>query len=156
MKNSSPSWQSTLVALVTILLVGGIFVVVFEKSGTDDAIKVWGVLGTLVGAIIGAVPAYFFGQQGTTAAREEAQRTHERAQSEVKRWQDSQERSQDIASQALKTKQESVEQVARAQAKAEQAQELAKISDSKLQAFLTVADDEHARAAKSLRPDLPW
>lgn len=160
MKSSSPSWQSTLVALATILLVGGIFIVVFEKSGTDDAIKVWGALGALVGVIVGAVPAYFFGQQGTQAAREEAQRTHDTAISEIKRWQDSQERAQDIASQALRTKQESIEKVkiveASEKAKAKAAEERAKNADSMLQALLTVAGEEKAKAARALRPELPW
>lgn len=160
MKNSSPSWQSTLVAIVVVLLAGGIFMAVFEKSGTSDALKVWAALGTLVGAVVGAMPAYFFGAQGTAAAREEAQRTHEKSLAEVKRWQDSQERTQDLASAALKSEGETAQQAkeieAREKAKAKAAEDRAQVADAKLQTLLTVGDQNLVKAARKLQPGLPW
>ncbi len=84
--NSKPSWQSTIIALALIALAGGIFIVVFEKEGIDSGLKVWAVLGTLVGVITGAVPTYFFGQQATAAAREDSRQAHKTADEEkVKR-----------------------------------------------------------------------
>ena len=84
--NSKPSWQSTIIALALIALAGGIFIVVFEKEGIDSGLKVWAVLGTLVGVITGAVPTYFFGQQATASAREDSRQAHKTADEEkVKR-----------------------------------------------------------------------
>jgi len=117
--SNSPSWQSTLVALGLIALVGGIFIVVFEKSGTDDALKVWGGLGTLVGVLVGAIPTYFFGQQTTAAAQRETQRVHEAATSETKRWREALEKEQDNAATALKAQGESKSAVRKAEAKAD-------------------------------------
>ncbi len=67
---NSPSWQSTVIALALIALVGGIFIVVFEQEGTGSALEVWAALGTIVGVIAGAIPTYFFGQQSLTAVKE--------------------------------------------------------------------------------------
>jgi hypothetical protein len=113
----SPSWQSTLVALALIALLGGIFVVVFEKDGTDEALKVWGGLGTLVGVLVGAVPTYFFSRQATAVAQEETKRVHETATKEVDRWRDALEQSQDTASKALKARGEDEVRTRRAEAK---------------------------------------
>jgi gas vesicle protein len=159
-KSSSPSWQSTVVAIVVLLMAGGIFVAVFEKSGTDDALQVWAALGTLVGAVIGAMPAYFFGQQGAAAAREEAQRTHEKAATEIQRWQGSQERAQETADAALQAKQQTAEESqqleAREQAKAKAAEGRATEAEAKLQTLLAVGDKELQKTAKKQRPDLSW
>jgi hypothetical protein len=78
-----PSWQSTVIALALITLVGGIFIVVYEKDGIDAGLKAWGAIGTLVGVVAGAVPTYFFGRVSAAAAQEQLQSavkqaTHER------------------------------------------------------------------------------
>jgi Na+/glutamate symporter len=77
-----PSWQSTIIALALIALVGAIFIVVFAKEGADAALKVWAAIGTVVGVLAGAIPTYFFGQKATTAAKEESQRAHTTADEE--------------------------------------------------------------------------
>ena len=65
-----PSWQSTVIAIALMTLIGGIFIVVFLKSGTDAALKVWAVLGTLIGVLTGAIPTYFFQQGNVQAAQQ--------------------------------------------------------------------------------------
>jgi hypothetical protein len=74
---SKPSWQSTIIALAFIALVGGIFIAVYERDGTDAALKVWGALGTLVGVVVGAVPTYFFGQTAVAAHAQDARTAKE-------------------------------------------------------------------------------
>jgi uncharacterized membrane-anchored protein YhcB (DUF1043 family) len=70
--DKNPSWQSTLIALAFILLVGAIFLTVYTHSGVDDALKTWAAIGTLVGVITGAIPTYFFGSAAVKAARDDA------------------------------------------------------------------------------------
>lgn len=69
--SNGPSWQSTAIAVVFILLVGAIFLVVYDRDGIDTAIKAWGVIGTLVGVVTGAIPTYFFGKSTIDAERKE-------------------------------------------------------------------------------------
>ena len=54
-------------------LIGGIFIVVFLKNGTDAALKVWAALGTLIGVLTGAIPTYFFQQAHVEAAQSNVQ-----------------------------------------------------------------------------------
>jgi hypothetical protein len=96
--------------------VGGIFIVVFEKEGTDEALKVWGALGTLIGVLVGAIPTYFFGQQAAAAAKEETKRVHEAAANEAVRWQDALERSQDATKNAQQAQGKADEKVRSAEA----------------------------------------
>jgi len=67
MSDDNQSWQSTLIALGFILLVGAIFVVVYARDGIDTALKAWGGPGTLVGVVVGIIPTYFFGKSATAA-----------------------------------------------------------------------------------------
>jgi Na+/glutamate symporter len=73
----TPSWQSTIIALALIALVGGIFIAVFEKEGVDSALKVWAAIGTLVGVVTGVVPTYFFGQRAVSTANQHLEQTKE-------------------------------------------------------------------------------
>jgi hypothetical protein len=76
MNGKPPSWQSTIIALALIGLVGAIFIIVFEKEGTDAALKVWAAIGTVVGVLTGAIPTYFFGQKAAAVVKEESKRAH--------------------------------------------------------------------------------
>jgi membrane associated rhomboid family serine protease len=64
------SWQSTVVALALIALVGTIFMAVFVVAGIDAALKAWAAIGTLVGVITGVVPAYFFKETADNERKE--------------------------------------------------------------------------------------
>jgi predicted lipid-binding transport protein (Tim44 family) len=68
-----PSWQSTVIAICMIALVGAIFLVVYLKSGIDDALKAWGAVGTIIGVLTGAIPTYFFQQVAVQAAQASTQ-----------------------------------------------------------------------------------
>lgn len=85
--SATPSWQSTVVALALIILVGGIFIVVFEKNGVDAGLKVWAAIGTVVGVLTGALPTYFFGRASAVAARTELDRTTQQLHVERSRGQ---------------------------------------------------------------------
>jgi hypothetical protein len=52
--------QATVVAVLYVLLVGVIAVAALHEYSVDDFLKVWAVLGTLIGVLTGAVPSYFF------------------------------------------------------------------------------------------------
>jgi ribosomal protein L9 len=95
MSKTAPSWQSTVIALALIALVGGIFIVVFEKEGTGEALKVWGALGTLVGVLVGAVPTYFFGQQAAAVAKEASKTAQETVEEERQKRQEAEESARD-------------------------------------------------------------
>jgi hypothetical protein len=62
-----------------IFLVGAIFLTVFLKEGTDSALKVWGAVGTLVGVLTGAIPAYFFNKTTTDTLKGQSDEFRERA-----------------------------------------------------------------------------
>ena len=49
-----------LVAVCFIVLVGAITVVALEVYQVDEFLKVWAVIGTLVGVVTGAIPSFFF------------------------------------------------------------------------------------------------
>jgi hypothetical protein len=71
--------QATVVAVFYLLLVGVIAVVALHEYAIDDFLKVWAVLGTLVGVLTGAVPSYFFAISAG-GAKEERAKAEERAQ----------------------------------------------------------------------------
>jgi uncharacterized membrane-anchored protein YhcB (DUF1043 family) len=52
--------------------VGAVFITVYQKGGIDDGLKAWGAVGTVVGVLIGSIPAYFFHQ----VAKQEQQNTN--------------------------------------------------------------------------------
>jgi hypothetical protein len=85
MQSTNPSWQSTVIALAFIALVGGIFIVVYEKDGIDTALKAWGAIGTLVGVVVGAVPTYFFGRTSSAATAQQLTEARRQAQQERQR-----------------------------------------------------------------------
>lgn len=85
MPNTTPSWQSTVIACFLIGLVGGIFIVVYAGDGVDDALKAWAAVGTIVGVITGAVPTYFFGQSQTAQAEKRADEVRKEAAEEKER-----------------------------------------------------------------------
>lgn len=159
-KSTGPSWQSTVVAIVVLLMAGGIFVAVFEKEGTDDALQVWAALGTLVGAVVGAIPAYFFGQQGTTAAREEVQRTHDTALNESNRLHGLLERTNETTNNAITTAQEAANEAAvtaaSEEARATTALEQAAASEEKVNTLLALAEPALLQKARKQRKDLAW
>jgi hypothetical protein len=73
------SRQATLIAVFYVLLVAAIAVIALLEYEVDDFLKVWAVLGTLVGVLTGAIPAYFFAAAAGTAQRERA-RMEDKAQ----------------------------------------------------------------------------
>jgi hypothetical protein len=85
MENKAPSWQSTVIALALIGLIGAIFIVVFEKEGVSAALKVWAAIGTLVGVLTGAIPTYFFGRASATTAQQESERARQDAETALKK-----------------------------------------------------------------------
>lgn len=133
MNENSPSWQSTIIALALIALVGGIFMVVYIRDGIADALKAWGVLGTLVGVLVGAIPAYFFGQQTAAAARSESKTAKEVAGEE-------------------KRKREEAEDEATAVERREV--ERREAAEAKSKALLAAADPDTLERAKTMRGDL--
>jgi hypothetical protein len=100
MPGHTQSWQSTVIALALIALVGGVFIVVFEKEGTDEALKVWGALGTLVGVLVGAIPTYFFGQQATAIAKEASREASSTADEEREKRQEAEESAREAEAKA--------------------------------------------------------
>lgn len=65
----NPSWPSAFVAVAIIALVG----VMFWKAVDADFTTIWTGVGSVVGVVTGAIPAYFFHTQARKAsARAEA------------------------------------------------------------------------------------
>lgn len=73
------SGQATLVAVVFVLLVGVITVTALNVYKVDEFLKVWAVIGTLVGVVTGAIPSFFF-SRAAAAAQETAQTLTTRAE----------------------------------------------------------------------------
>lgn len=63
--------QATFVAVCFILLVGAITVTALEVYEVDEFLKVWAVIGTLVGVVTGAIPSFFF---AVSSGRAQSQR----------------------------------------------------------------------------------
>ena len=61
--NDKPSWQATVVALGFLGLVG----VMFWRAVDTDFATVWAGVGTIVGVVTGAIPAFFFHSQAKSA-----------------------------------------------------------------------------------------
>lgn len=66
------SKQATVVAVSYVLLIGVIAVVALREYDVDEFLKVWAVLGTLVGVLTGAIPAYFFAVAADQAKQAQA------------------------------------------------------------------------------------
>jgi hypothetical protein len=93
-QDPKPSWQSTVIALAFIMLVGGIFLAVYEKDGIDAALKAWGAIGLVVGVVVGAVPTYFFGRASAAAVEQKLQDATKQASEERQRRDKSAEKAQ--------------------------------------------------------------
>jgi len=66
------SWQSVVVAVAVIAVVGGIAITAITKYSTvDEALKFWSALSGLVGLITGAFVTYFF-SRGTIQQAQQA------------------------------------------------------------------------------------
>jgi uncharacterized membrane protein HdeD (DUF308 family) len=66
------SWQSAVVAIAVIAVVGGIAIAAIVKYSTvDDALKFWSALSGLVGLITGAFVTYFFSRGTVQQAQQE-------------------------------------------------------------------------------------
>lgn len=64
--------QSTWIATILVTLLGAIVVTALLAYPIDGFLKVWAVLGTLVGLVTGAIPGFFFAahaQRGVGEAR---------------------------------------------------------------------------------------
>jgi hypothetical protein len=85
MSQAAPSWQSTVIAVALIALVGAIFIVVYLGDGVEAALKAWAAVGTLIGVLTGAVPTYFFGQQQAAQAQQHANQARQEAAEERER-----------------------------------------------------------------------
>jgi hypothetical protein len=59
-----PSWPSAVVAVAIIALVG----VMFWKAAEEDFTTIWTGVGSIVGVVTGAIPAYFFHTQAQKAS----------------------------------------------------------------------------------------
>jgi hypothetical protein len=67
--NSGPTWPSAVVAVAIIALVG----VMFWKAVDENFQEIWTGVGTVIGVVTGAIPAYFFRADAQKAtARAEA------------------------------------------------------------------------------------
>lgn len=61
-------WPATLVALAFIALVAIILLTTLPDSGdVDGFLKIWAGVGTLVGVVTGAIPAFFFKNEADSA-----------------------------------------------------------------------------------------
>lgn len=61
---TGPNWPSAVVALGFLTLVG----LMFWKAAEGDFATIWAGVGTVVGVVTGAIPAYFFRQDAKKAA----------------------------------------------------------------------------------------
>lgn len=67
--NDQPGWPSAAVAIAIIALVG----VMFWRAVDGEFATIWAGVGTVVGVVTGAIPAYFFRAEANKAsARAEA------------------------------------------------------------------------------------
>jgi hypothetical protein len=66
------SWQTVVIAIAIIALVGAIAIAAIVKYSTvDEALKFWSALSGLVGLITGALVTYFFSRGNIQQAQEE-------------------------------------------------------------------------------------
>jgi len=71
--------QSAWIASLFVLLVGVITVTALRSYKIDEFLKVWAVIGTLVGVVTGAIPSFFF-SSASAAAQMTAQQAQMTAQ----------------------------------------------------------------------------
>jgi hypothetical protein len=64
-------WQSVVIGLALLLLIGAIAVSAIRKYPVDDALKVVGALAGLLGVVTGAFTTYFFTRQPLIEARQQ-------------------------------------------------------------------------------------
>ena len=69
MNNQGPSWPLAIVALGFLAFVAVLFLIPYYRDGIDVALEVWSAIGTVVGVLIGAVPAYYFGKVARDAQK---------------------------------------------------------------------------------------
>ena len=72
MPNQTIAWPSAVVALGILALIAAIEVAAIARYDAGDAIKIWGLLGTLVGVVTGAFVTYFFTKGAADSAKKEA------------------------------------------------------------------------------------
>jgi hypothetical protein len=64
---NATSKQATVIAVLFVILVGAIVVTALVVYKVDDFLKVWAVIGTLVGVVTGAIPSFFFSRAAASA-----------------------------------------------------------------------------------------
>ena len=79
-QSSNNMWPSTAVALGMLAIIGVAGVSAIWRYDTiDDALKIWAVLGTLIGVVSGAFVAYFFTKDQVGEAQGRADKASEKA-----------------------------------------------------------------------------
>jgi hypothetical protein len=63
------SWPSAIVAVALLALVAAIMIYAMRKYDIDGAIKIWGLLGVIVGIMTGTFGTYFFTRQEVQAQK---------------------------------------------------------------------------------------
>ncbi|HEV7585798.1 MAG TPA: hypothetical protein VGO14_08475 [Solirubrobacteraceae bacterium] len=61
--------QSTWIATLIVLFVAAIVITALSVYKVDDFLKVWAVIGTLVGVVTGAIPGFFFAATAQRTAK---------------------------------------------------------------------------------------
>ncbi len=84
----TPSWQSVVVSVLFLGLVGYIVHFCGTKANTfDEFAKYWGLFATIIGVVTGAIPSYFFHseamQANARAATAEAGATKAKERAEI-------------------------------------------------------------------------
>jgi Co/Zn/Cd efflux system component len=75
------SWQSVVVAIAVIAVVGAIAITAIAKYSTvDEALKFWSALSGLVGLITGAFVTYFFSRGSVQQAQTEKNQAIQQSQ----------------------------------------------------------------------------
>jgi hypothetical protein len=64
MGKDGPGWPSAVVAIALIALVGVMF---WAAVDSDNFSEIWAAVGTIVGVLTGAIPAYFFRKEAAQA-----------------------------------------------------------------------------------------
>ncbi len=70
---------SIIVAVAIIALVGSVGLAAILRYDADNALKIWGVLGTIVGLITGSIATFFFTRQNVETVKEQASAAKEEA-----------------------------------------------------------------------------
>jgi H+/gluconate symporter-like permease len=84
--NREDSWPTAAVAISIAALVGLVTIVAILKYDVDEALMIWSALGTIVGALTGAIVTYYFARKTvaaekahTATAKTEANRANSQA-----------------------------------------------------------------------------